>query len=130
MAKEITIGRANANDVVLAYPSISRKHASIHLVDNKEMVFHVHDFGSANGTFKNGERVSDAEFHAHNDRISIAHIDLKPSHFLPYFYDELAEAAALGVSTSERVQYNKVHRLSYQRQIFYCVVIKHISDQA
>src|SRR5215510_2495980 len=55
----ITIGRGNANDLVLNDSSVSRFHAVVKLNDNKVVIA---DRGSTNGVVLNGERISqDAE---------------------------------------------------------------------
>ena len=48
-----TIGRAAANDVVLAEPAVSRRHAEIVKADGG---FHIRDAGSTGGTHLNNER--------------------------------------------------------------------------
>ncbi|MGH9175515.1 MAG: FHA domain-containing protein [Vicinamibacterales bacterium] len=51
----ITIGRGEENDITLAGGQISRRHARI-TWDGVQYV--LHDLGSKNGTFLNGERVT------------------------------------------------------------------------
>jgi adenylate cyclase len=51
----ITIGRGNANDLVLNDPSISRFHAVVKLNDHKVVIA---DRGSTNGVILNGERIA------------------------------------------------------------------------
>src|SRR5215469_2846862 len=51
----VTIGRGNANDLVLNDPSISRFHAVVKLTDNKVVIA---DRGSTNGVVLNGERIA------------------------------------------------------------------------
>lgn len=51
---EVSIGRAEDVSVTLADPSVSRRHASIALLDGVPVL---RDLGSTNGTFVNGERV-------------------------------------------------------------------------
>ena len=55
--KEIRIGRATDNDIVLGDSSVSRHHAAI---ESRNGSFQVRDLGSQNGTFVRGERVSEA----------------------------------------------------------------------
>lgn len=55
--EQVTIGRGPDNDVVLDHGSLSGSHAVIH---NGGGVFQVQDLGSTNGTFVNGERVSES----------------------------------------------------------------------
>lgn len=58
---EIIIGRAADCDVALDHPSISRRHARLALLAG---VWSVHDLGSANGVFVNGEKFRVAELQA------------------------------------------------------------------
>ncbi len=51
---ELTLGRADGNDVKLAEGGVSRKHARFFL-DGEDV--QVEDVGSANGTFVDGERI-------------------------------------------------------------------------
>lgn len=56
--KELTvIGRANDCDISLAAAHLSRRHAQLQVIDG--MLF-VKDLGSANGTFLNGQAVTEA----------------------------------------------------------------------
>ena len=54
--RKLTVGRAKSSDLILDEVDISRHHASIEL---EEQDYVVTDEGSANGTFVNGERLSD-----------------------------------------------------------------------
>jgi hypothetical protein len=57
VAASVTLGRELDNDVVLAHPSVSRHHARlVRQADNLT----IEDLGSANGTWRNGQRVSSA----------------------------------------------------------------------
>lgn len=51
----MSVGRQDSNDVVLATPQISRRHAKFNQVGNN---LFLQDLGSSNGTFVNGERIS------------------------------------------------------------------------
>jgi adenylate cyclase len=55
VAGKLSLGRTNANDVVLAEERVSRRHAIIHGQDPAE--FWLVDLGSRNGTFVNQHRV-------------------------------------------------------------------------
>lgn len=55
LANQLTIGRADGNDLVLVEGGVSRKHARIYSEDGAVMI---EDTGSANGTFVDGERIS------------------------------------------------------------------------
>src|SRR4051812_20804434 len=52
---ELTIGRAEENDLVLPAGGVSRRHARIYVQDGQVLV---EDAGSANGTFLDGEKLS------------------------------------------------------------------------
>lgn len=56
-ADEALVGREANCNVVVAHPSVSRRHA---LIKRKQDVFFVVDQGSANGTFLDSKRVVDA----------------------------------------------------------------------
>lgn len=54
VAAELTIGRAEGNDLILVEGGVSRKHARFFLEGEK---FMVEDAGSANGTWVDGEKI-------------------------------------------------------------------------
>ncbi len=54
LAGQLTVGRADGNDLVLAEGGVSRKHARF-FVEGPEVL--VEDTGSANGTFVDGEKI-------------------------------------------------------------------------
>ena len=87
MGKVISIGRSNKNDIVLGYPQISRHHAEIELVDQEKLLFRLRDLETLNGTFKNGEKIQDVVFNSQKDKIMVGHINIRPSLYLPYFFD-------------------------------------------
>jgi hypothetical protein len=53
----VTVGRSEDSDIFLVDPSVSRNHATLE-VDGDGVI--VHDLGSTNGTYVNGERVNSA----------------------------------------------------------------------
>lgn len=53
--KVVTMGSAESNQIILNDGTISKKHAGIRIKNER---FEVHDFGSTNGVFINGRRVS------------------------------------------------------------------------
>ena len=63
----VRVGRHEENDIVLAGPTVSSRHAVLR-VDGSDVV--LEDDGSLNGTFRNGERVEQARLEA-GDRIQI-----------------------------------------------------------
>jgi hypothetical protein len=67
-AGRITIGRHPHNDIVLAHPAVSGRHAAI-TSDGAGAT--LEDLGSSNGTFVNGERITRAAL-ADRDRVTIA----------------------------------------------------------
>ena len=52
-----TIGRASSADLVLSDPAVSRLHARL---ENDQHTVFLTDLGSSNGTYLNGERVTDS----------------------------------------------------------------------
>ena len=58
---EVVLGRDPTVDIVVDDPGVSRRHAALRVVrDGGDVVATVHDLGSTNGTYVNGERVADA----------------------------------------------------------------------
>ena len=53
---EIFIGREPSNTLQIDSPGVSRKHARLNLKNQQHWL---EDLGSSNGTFINGERISD-----------------------------------------------------------------------
>ncbi|MFO1518544.1 MAG: PEGA domain-containing protein [bacterium] len=72
--KEISIGRANVNSIVLEDNSVSRSHSVIHEVDGK---YFVKDVGSRNGTFVNEKKIQEDFLLKHGDRIKVGIYVLK-----------------------------------------------------
>ncbi len=68
----LTLGRHPDNDIVLAHPTVSSRHAAI-TPDGALLV--LDDLGSSNGTLVNGERITRATLAA-GDRIGIAVFEL------------------------------------------------------
>lgn len=62
---EYHIGRSSESDMVLVEDMVSRNHARIRVTDD---VVKLHDLGSTNGSFVNGERVGDVDL-KEGDRI-------------------------------------------------------------
>ena len=69
--EQITIGRAPENDLVLDHVSLSGSHA---VLVNLGGTFQVQDLGSTNGTFVNGEAVSEAVL-SHGARVQFGAIE-------------------------------------------------------
>lgn len=74
--KEITLGRATDNQVVVDDVSVSRHHAVIRW---KKGGMFITDLGSTNGTFVNSEKVSADYYYELNysDDVKIGNIDFK-----------------------------------------------------
>lgn len=64
---ELVIGRSSELDMVLVEDMVSRRHAKINVEDGK---ITISDLGSTNGTFVNGEKVSEAGL-GEGDRVLI-----------------------------------------------------------
>jgi pSer/pThr/pTyr-binding forkhead associated (FHA) protein len=71
--KITTIGRGGQCDVVIDHPRVSRRHATVSLIDG---VVHVNDLDSRNGTFVNGVRVR-RQLLKNRDVIRIGDSDLR-----------------------------------------------------
>jgi pSer/pThr/pTyr-binding forkhead associated (FHA) protein len=81
--EQITVGRGPDNDLVLDHVSLSGSHA---VLLNLGGVFQVQDLGSTNGTFVNGEAVSEAVL-SHGSRVQFGAIEA-------IFQDEASAAEA------------------------------------
>jgi putative peptide zinc metalloprotease protein len=57
LSRSLTLGRDPANDVALSNPSVSRRHARVHLADGVPML---EDAGSSHGTFLDGRALEGA----------------------------------------------------------------------
>jgi hypothetical protein len=79
--EQVSIGRGPDNDIVLDHVSISGSHAVIH---NFGGTFQVQDLGSTNGTFMNGEAISEAVL-GNSARINLGAVEA-------VFHDENAAA--------------------------------------
>ena len=69
-----SLGRSRSNNLVLGVEKISRRHALVHAQGVNE--FWLVDFGSANGTFLNGRRVTHPIPLRDQDLIEIGHVRL------------------------------------------------------
>jgi len=70
-----SIGRTDANTVVLPSPKVSRRHALIHLQNIGE--FWLIDFGSSNGTFLNKRRIQRPARLTDGDHITVGDYNLE-----------------------------------------------------
>ena len=65
-------GRDESADLVLASPTVSRRHARFERIAS---VVRVHDLESRNGTFVNGERITSREL-GHGDELRLGNLAL------------------------------------------------------
>ncbi|HEX5434148.1 MAG TPA: FHA domain-containing protein, partial [Candidatus Angelobacter sp.] len=70
----ITIGRGNANDLVLNDASVSRFHAVVKLQENAVLIA---DRGSTNGILRNGEQISDETQLQNGDIVHVGLYELR-----------------------------------------------------
>lgn len=69
----LTIGRDNANDLIIDHPLASRRHARL---ERDEQGYVVRDLESTNGTYVNGERVEGARALHNQDVIWVADVEI------------------------------------------------------
>ncbi|CAN5201490.1 ATP-binding protein [soil metagenome] len=70
---QTTVGRHPSNDIVLALDSISRFHARL---DSRDDYYIIQDLNSSNGSFVNGERVSQMAIH-HGDLVMFGNVEFE-----------------------------------------------------
>ena len=70
----VNIGRADANDLVLNHPSVSRHHARLTVLPGDTVL--LNDLGSLNGTFVNGQPIREHRL-TDQDRVTFGMYELK-----------------------------------------------------
>lgn len=70
----MVIGRLSECDITIEDPNISRRHATITLLDD---TFRIMDLGSTNGTKVNGARISSQFTLSHGDEITIGLVSMR-----------------------------------------------------
>jgi len=83
--KQLNIGRAENNNLVLKHQKISSNHCTIRQVADNEFVIEDHD--SSNGTFVNGKRIKQCLLKT-NDTLTIADIEVKTEPILALFAED------------------------------------------
>lgn len=68
----ISLGRGNANDIIIKDPYISKKHLKI---VKDEGDYYLEDLDSANGTFLNGSKILDVAKLQNGDRIKTGQVE-------------------------------------------------------
>lgn len=68
---EVSVGRADDNDIVLTHDSISSHHAQLKLVGAQ---YHLVDLDSTNGTFLDGAPISEAPL-SHGARVTFGQVE-------------------------------------------------------
>jgi pSer/pThr/pTyr-binding forkhead associated (FHA) protein len=68
------IGREDGVDVLLDDPKVSRRHATVELVDGRVLLA---DAGSTNGTWLNNRRLSGLTELRDGDRLRLGHVELR-----------------------------------------------------
>lgn len=101
---EIIVGRSSDLDMVLVEDMVSRKHARI-VVDGERIT--IHDLGSTNGTFVNGERVKAMEL-SDGDRVLIG------TSIIKVVDAEYSTSSATQQESSQRLQEVAEHRRGNQ----------------
>ncbi len=106
---EIEIGKASHNHIVLTQRTVSNTHA---VILTRSGGYSIVDLGSSNGTFVNGERLTDqARTLQHGDKVQIAEVVLtfrnpaettesKTARLSPEILEEIKKRAELGLPIS------------------------------
>ncbi|AWV90931.1 DUF4388 domain-containing protein [Bradymonas sediminis] len=98
---EILIGRSSELDMVLVEDMVSRKHARI---SARSGTLEIEDFGSTNGTFVNGEKISKARLRE-GDRVLIGTNIIKLVH-----RDQVGAGNAAGMGANPQDQMPQANR--------------------
>lgn len=69
--EKVSVGRLADNTLQIDDGSVSSHHAELYAEDGK---YHLHDLGSTNGTFVNGEQITDAIL-SHGDEVRFGRIE-------------------------------------------------------
>ena len=72
LGEEFTLGRSKDNSLVIKDPYISKNHF---LIGEDEGEYYIEDLKSSNGTYVNGEVLSDVRELKNNDRIKVGNIE-------------------------------------------------------
>lgn len=103
-SERVVIGRALECDLRIPTGDVSREHCEI---THDDVIVHVRDMSSANGTFVNGKRVSEAQLRA-GDKLSVGpvvfviQIDGEPAKITPH--DARVEKAAEPVAAAQNLE--------------------------
>ncbi|MFZ4774233.1 MAG: FHA domain-containing protein [Terrimicrobiaceae bacterium] len=104
--EKTTVGRLADNSLQIDDASVSSRHAEIELEGD---AFHLHDVGSTNGSFVNGEQVTDAVLH-HGDEVRFGVVETvfhgeeeSPDQPLPTSTSVAAEAAKVSARPADFV---------------------------
>lgn len=92
-----TVGRGGGASIRLDDHDVSRRHARLEV--DSDGVW-VHDLGSKNGVFANGERVSDPVLLVHGDTLSFGDLVLRLSHPASQVAEALKSAGETTVTTT------------------------------
>lgn len=86
MNKTITVGRDASNDKQLSYGVISHRHCELIIQDDGK--FFIRDFGSTNGTFINGRRITGQQQLKPGDKVVLANV--------PFDWERVVEEFGFG----------------------------------
>jgi len=106
MSKQLKIGRNESNDIVLSHPYLSESHAILSLVNPSKRIFHIVDLDTTNGTYKNGERITEADF-TEKDTISLAGMTLEVKDYVSLFVEDQKSSITSKAKTSKNKSASK-----------------------
>ncbi len=119
--RETQIGKGPRNDIVIADPAVSAAHALLRLDGG---VYTIKDIGSRNGTFINGERVTDTRQLNHGDVVKIGLSKLT------FRVNEYSETAAIVLGDMAAAGKPAVPPPLTEESLAYAVVASGLAEKA
>lgn len=120
---QLSIGRSVDNDLTITDGTISSHHATLNCLNAGKSLFRIRDLGSSNGVYKNGQKISDAEFTL-DDTITLGIVELSSAEFLPlicYSTEEISGLIRIDGEVSRPQLWERImHYMSAGKGPLYC----------